>query len=60
MGDRYTVMPHLTYLGMLSYAVVDTATGARVREYDCQPFAEREVKELNESEKQLKSPDGRH
>lgn len=47
---RYIVLPVITHRNIMSYAVIDTATGARVRSYDCELWANHEAKELNTSQ----------
>lgn len=47
MGDRYTVMPHMDARGYLRYLIIDTGTGKKVGEQDCQLWAERRAAQLN-------------
>ncbi len=45
--SRYIVTPILSPRNIPYYVVTDTATGQRVRAYDCELWARHEAKELN-------------
>ena len=53
--DRYKVRPVPTPHGP-TYIIVDTATGERVRAYDCQIWAEHEADAMNGHSDRLRAP----
>ncbi len=53
--DRYKVRPVPTPHGP-TYIIVDTATGERVRAYDCQIWAEHEADAMNGHFDRMRAP----
>lgn len=47
--SRFIAVAALTPRNIPEYYVIDTATGQRVRAYDCELWARHEAKELNRS-----------
>lgn len=48
--SRYIVLPVLTHQNIPTYVIVDSATGERVRSYDCELWAQHEADALNGSQ----------
>lgn len=54
--SRYIVLPMLTHQNIPTYVIIDSATGERVRSYDCELWAQHEADALNGAQSRPEAP----